>query len=407
MVRSRLGRWTLGVGRWTLITLFLCLAFAVQVVQGQDAPAEETEPEIQPVVIDFFFEPGCDQCARVRDEVLPQLEAAYAGLYDLNEWDVSVEENHRRLIRLIHDRDIADNARVFMFLDRSVALSGLEAILADLFPALDRLVAEHLNADVSESGPVEELAPADDTMMEELAGQFTLAAVVLGGLADGINPCAIATLVFLISVLSMSHVRGKDLLLVGGAFCLASFLTYMAIGFGLLQVLRSLSAFHQIQKIIDIVLVAILCALAGYSFLDAFRFGRSHKASDVTIQLPKKVKDRIHRLLRVGLGRHASVLPAFIIGVAVTGLESICTGQVLLPTLAFVARSGISVVKGTAYLALYNLMFIVPLVVVLLLTWQGLKLPRLMAWSVKEVFVAKLLLGVFFLLLAVAIFVLG
>ena len=386
---------------------FLCIALAVQAVQGQEASAQEPPSQIQPVVIDFFFEPGCDECARVREEVLPQLEAAYSGLYALNEWDVSNEENHRRLIRLIHDRDVADNARVFMFLDRSMALCGLDEIQTDLLPTLDRLVAEHLNANAALPVPVEELTPADDTMMADLAGQFTLAAVILGGLADGINPCAIATLVFLISVLSMTRVQGKDLLLVGGAFCLASFMTYMVIGFGLLQVLRSLSAFRHIQKIVDLVLVIILCALSGYSFLDAFRFGRSHKASDVTIQLPKKVKDRIHRLLRVGLGKHASLLPAFIIGVAVTGLESICTGQVLLPTLAFVARSGISVVKGTAYLALYNLMFIVPLIVVLLLTWQGLKLTRLMAWSVKEVFVAKLLLGVFFLLLAFAIFVLG
>lgn len=397
------------IRRWVLLwcVLLPCFTFVANLVHGQEVSTPESLQPVRPIVIDFFFEPECDECSRVREETLPQLEAAYAGLYDLSQWDISNEENHRRLIRLVHDRAIDDNARVFMFLDRAVALSGLEAIQKDLFPALDGLIAERLNADTSQAFPIEELEPADDAMMAELADEFTLAAVLLGGLADGINPCAIATLVFLISVLSMSHLQGRDLLLVGGAFCVASFLTYMAIGFGLLQVLRSLSAFQTIQRAVDVVLIAVLCLLAGYSFLDAYRFRRSHKASDITIQLPVSVKNRIHRLLRVGLGKHTSVLPAFVIGVAVTALESICTGQVLLPTLAFVARSGISVVKGTSYLALYNIMFIVPLVIVLLLTWQGLKLPRLMAWSVKEVFVAKLMLGVFFLLLALAICVLG
>ena len=42
------------------------------------------------VVIDFFYEEGCRECARVKEEVLPLLEGAYAGSYTLNHSDASV-----------------------------------------------------------------------------------------------------------------------------------------------------------------------------------------------------------------------------------------------------------------------------------------------------------------------------
>ena len=227
--------------------------------------------------------------------------------------------------------------------------------------------------------------------------------MLVGGLIDGINPCAIATLVFLISVLSMSRVSGWNLLLVGVAFCLASLLTYTAIGFGVLRALHALACFQTVRTSVDFILVAVLTVFAVYSFCDAFRYRQTRMTKDVTLQLPAKVKQTIHRIVRVGLGKKAQVTWAFAIGAAVTALESVCTGQIYVPTLALVVKSGTAVTRGLSYLVLYNLMFILPLVVVFLLTYRGLKLTRLIEWSVRNVFVSKLLMGGFFLALAAAI----
>ena len=218
---------------------------------------------------------------------------------------------------------------------------------------------------------------------------------------DGVNPCAIATLVFLISVLSMSHTAGRHLLAVGGAFCLASFLTYTAIGLGLLHALRALSYYQTLQQTVEVILILLLVALAFLSFRDAARFRISQKANDITLQLPERIRNRIHRILRTRLGRSAQVATAFAVGAAVTALESVCTGQVYVPTLAFVVKSGTGAARGMAYLLLYNLMFIVPLVIALWLTYRGMGVTRLMAWSRDNVVGAKVMLGVFFLALAV------
>jgi hypothetical protein len=287
-----------------------------------------------------------------------------------------------------------------MIVDQRVVLAGGDAIATRLLPLVD----EHLSG-----GPAPQPLPpppaapeprSADRILVERVEQFTLVSVIIAGLVDGINPCAISTLVFLISVLSLARARGSRLLAVGAAFCLASFLTYSLIGLGLLHAFRALAVFRLLQKAVDAILIALLAGLAFFSFRDAVRFARSHDPHDVSLQLPEGFKVRIHRMMRAGLGRKAQLTTAFGIGAAVTMLESVCTGQVYVPTLAFVVRSGQAVTRGLGYLALYNLMFVLPLVAVFGLTFGGMKVATLVEWSSRNVIFSKLLLGLFFLALA-------
>jgi cytochrome c biogenesis protein CcdA len=109
---------------------------------------------------------------------------------------------------------------------------------------------------------------------------------------------------------------------------------------------------------------------------------------------------RIHALMRSGLAARNLVLGALFIGVTVTALESVCTGQVYVPTLVLLVKTGQSVAKGLAYLLAYNAMFVLPLVAVFALTYRGLKTEALLAWSKREVVLSKSLLGALFLVLA-------
>ena len=96
-----------------------------------------------------------------------------------------------------------------------------------------------------------------------------------------------------------------------------------------------------------------------------------------------------------------------VVGTTVTALESVCTGQVYVPTLVLVAKEG-GAASGRAwsYLLLYNAMFIVPLASVFTLTFFGLRTQTLLEWSKKNVVVSKVLLGIFFVAMAVLIAVL-
>ena len=349
------------------------------------------------IVVDYFFEPGCEDCFRVSEEILPLLEDAFPDSVVLRKWDIGLETNYYRLVRHMDELGVSENAHVFMLVDGLEMLSGYDAIAADLMPVIEERLAQPRAQDHA-PGPAD--SPGEAALMVRRMGQFTLPGILLGGLVDGVNPCAISTLVFLISVLSLSRARGRRFLLVGTAFCAASFITYAAIGFGLLRALHALTVFRRVQTAIDFVLIAIPCALSAFSFRDGFRYRRSRNPHDVVLQLPERVKATIHRVLRVGLGERAQVLTAFVVGALVTALESVCTGQVYVPTLALVVKSGQAVTHGLLYLVLYNVMFILPLVIVLLLTYRGLTMNSLIAWSRGNVFVSKILMGCFFLGLA-------
>ena len=97
----------------------------------------------------------------------------------------------------------------------------------------------------------------------------------------------------------------------------------------------------------------------------------------------------------------------FVVGAFTTAVESVCTGQVYLPTLIMVIKTAPGQAsEAWRYLLVYNLMFIVPLVAVFTLTYFGLRTHTLLEWSKRNVVMSKVLLGLFFLAMATLIILL-
>jgi hypothetical protein len=111
--------------------------------------------------------------------------------------------------------------------------------------------------------------------------------------------------------------------------------------------------------------------LAGLSFWDYGKIRRG-QLTEIALQLPKSLKQRIHATIRSS-SRTARgyISAAFAAGVLVSIFELACTGQVYLPTIVFVTGVSEMRIKAIAYLLLYNLMFVVPLLAVFLVTYFG------------------------------------
>lgn len=349
-----------------------------------------------PVPIEFFYETGCGECERVKQEVLPELERRYAGYYRLQLWDVEAETNYLRLVTYQTRFGVRDNEPVCLVVDERDLLSGFARIQADLFATLDRAIARRLAA-----APPPAPAPAPATGAREALRQhvrgFTLLGIVAAAGVDSLNPCAIATLVFFLSLLSVAHIGTRRMLLAGGAFVVGSYLTYFLLGFGLLRALSWIESLRVVRRALDAVVIVLLLGFAALSFRDAWRYRRSGRPDDVTVKLPPRLQARIHAIMKQGLQRRNLLLGGFGIGVAVTLLESVCTGQVYVPALVLMIRSGEDTGRCLAYLALYNAIFVMPLAILLGLTCWGLRTPRLVEWSRKNVVFSKVLLGVCFL----------
>jgi len=357
------------------------------------------------VIIDFFYENGCSDCLQVKKEIIPQLEERFAGYYTIHNYDVGLKSNVLVLIQYQEKLGIVTNKPVCMVVDYRHVLNGVEEIQNGLLGRVDESIAERMENGWQPPRPIVETKnePQSRALAAKRAESFTLAAVIAAGLIDGINPCAISTLIFFMSLLAISGVKGRGLLIMGGSFCLASFLAYLLIGFGFMRVLHAFSGFPLIQKAVEAIILAALVVLAILSFVDAWSFWRNGKSKAIILQLPQGIKTRIHALMRKGLGTKHLVYGGGFVGLTVTALESICTGQVYVPTLVLVLKNGCSPLRNGLYLLLYNLMIMVPLVAIFLLTFSGLRTERLIEWGGKNVVPSKILLGLLFLGLAAAI----
>lgn len=379
---------------WLRVASLALLLPALRAWGGADAPGR--------VVLDYYRDPDCDECRRVSETVLPMLTAHYAERIALRHWDTRAPEVAARLLGELDRLGAATrNERVHMVLDRREVLCGAVEIETRLIERLEaRLAATDAGAaPLSDETPSEPVAAA-----ARRARAWTLGAVMLAGLVDGINPCAVATLVFLASLLTLGGARPRLLLGGGGAYVLSCYLTYYLLGLGLLSAWRVVFARPGLRIALDLGGGLALLALGALSFMDAARAAGGAGAA-MRLTLPERWRERVRRLLREGAGAAWLPLGMAGVGVLVTLIESVCTGQVLIPTLALLARAQVERGRALALLAVYNLMFVLPLLVVLAVSLAGVRAVRWVGWSRREAVWGKRAMGALFVAGAVWLWV--
>jgi cytochrome c biogenesis protein CcdA len=223
---------------------------------------------------------------------------------------------------------------------------------------------------------------------------------VLGaGLIDGLNPCAFATIVFFVSYLSLSGRKGRELLLVGAAFTLGVFLTYLGVGLGLSALAQAVDFMSTFGRWVYAITAIICLVLAGVSIADYIK-ARRGEAGDMALSLPTALRKRINAVIRKGQSARAFVLVAFVTGIVISVIEFACTGQVYLPTIIFVLGDPELGSRATLYLLLYNIAFVLPLIAVFALAYFGTTSEQFGVVLRKHA--AKVKLATVFLFLALA-----
>jgi len=234
--------------------------------------------------------------------------------------------------------------------------------------------------------------------LRELFSSFTILAVTLAGLLDGINPCAFASIIFFISYLGMIGRKGRDIVFVGASFAFAVFLTYFLLGIGFSTLLRQLSHLETVSKII-FGGTGVLCIVFGVVSIGDYFKARRGDTADMSLQLPAFLKRRIHSAIRENVKTKSFVVGAFATGFFVSILELACTGQVYLPTITLIIRNEGVASRATIYLLLYNICFIVPLLVVFGIVYFGVSSRAIARVMENRVGAVKLGLAVVFFIL--------
>lgn len=225
--------------------------------------------------------------------------------------------------------------------------------------------------------------------------------VVFFGLVDGLNPCAFATIIFFVSYLTLSGRKGKEIIITGVSFTVGVFLAYFIVGLGVYKLLDTVKDLLAVAGKVVYALTALLCLYLAYlSIRDYFKV-RGGDLADMEMKLPEPLRKRINAAIRKGSKASRYYVGAFVTGILISFLELACTGQVYLPTIIYMVSQPEMRGQSLMYLLLYNIMFIVPLIVVFILAYYGTTSKDLTKFLQKHAAAVKIGMALVFILLAV------
>src|SRR3990167_8155265 len=202
--------------------------------------------------------------------------------------------------------------------------------------------------------------------------------VITAGLLDSFNPCAIAVLLIFMALMLTLKKERKTIIILGISYIFAVYLTYFAIGLGLLKTMFLFNLPTIFSRIVGSVLIGWgLWSLKDYFFPKLpWRLSISLKGRQIIASYADKFTIP------------ATAIMGFL--VAIFGFP--CTGGIYLATLAMLSARE-TYIKGILYLLLYNLMFVAPLIIIFAATANRFVAEKLINLNEKNAPLLRLIIG--------------
>ena len=214
--------------------------------------------------------------------------------------------------------------------------------------------------------------------------------VIITGLIDGLSPCVIAILIFFIAFLVSLQKSFKRVLFLGLVYIFVVFLTYLTVGVGLFSGIMLFGQHHFFAKLGSWFLIIWgVVQIKDYFFPKLPFHLRMPKVSS------KKVKFWLEKSTLLGV-----IIAAFLVGLCSVP----CSAGIYTAITSFLA-SKTTYLTGFLYLLLYNLMVIVPLLILLLIAVNPITLGKIAKWRQKNERTEKLVMGLMMIALGAAILI--
>jgi thiol-disulfide isomerase/thioredoxin len=316
----------------------------------------------------YFYSEDCPHCKEVTPQI-EALEAVYPEI-DVHKHEVSYNSTNSELFNAFiqaYDPPAVDIPAAFI---GTTSLIGSE------------LTKERLEAEIAYclqnecSDPRSLIAEQDE---EQHPGLFIL---IGKALIEGINPCGFAVLIVLLASLFMVKSK-RSVLIVGLTFIASVFVTHLAIGYGLMEIFQR-SGVPDIMR--SIVIVIVITA----GIINIWDFWREKSS----LAIPAFIKPTLGKL-----ARYASIPSAVLLGFLSTIAGFPCTGWIYLTQLASIANVPS---KMVFYLVVYNVFYILPLLVILYVVYQKTSPEDVEAWRKGKRKYMKLIAGVVMVAIGVA-----
>ena len=380
---------------------------SVKEVPGQEegwiprAPTEAEKESGKIIYAAFLYMPGCLHCEEMKAEMkkwavqVPNLRIRMFSL--VKEENKKLDEALSQIYQVPESKRLADHK---LYMGEDYLWSS------DLHhESFQKIVGKYQGKGAPppwERVTEQALEKGEKSIIERFK-RWSLSAVLVAGFIDGINPCAFATMIFLVSYLTFAGKKSREILLYGTIFTSGVFIAYVLVGMGLMTFLHQMSVFPFVSKGIYLFIAFFALTLGIITLYDYILFKRGQVAK-WTLQLPMGLKKKIHEIIREQARFKGGLLATFGAGFIIAVCTVICTGQVYLPTIGFVMSIPELKKHAIFNLILYNVMYIVPLVGVFVLTFFGVTSEKMAFVTKKHTGTVKLLTALLFMGLGVFIF---
>ncbi|MBW6471030.1 MAG: cytochrome c biogenesis CcdA family protein [Methanosarcinaceae archaeon] len=338
------------------------------------------------VIVEYFYEDGCLKCERaapVLDNVINRYGNISYSKYEIfsdydgvTAYDRMITEYGITVVPAI----VVNHQAIISYSDYGNDIGLLEELLV---AAIDDVLS---GPDVANDAPVRQ--SADNDVLPELS----ILLVFIAGLMAGFNPCLLAVMAFLASITMSSEESRNDLVKIVVGFCAGIFITYMAVGLGLLSVVKQHS---EIGDSITFVLVLFIGLLGLWHFYDAYRLKYHFKSSFKT---PKSFIRLLHELQNKN-----TLLVSVFAGAIFSLVKAPCVGAVYFAVIDLIISKG-QVAQGAMYLFAYNFGVILPVLLLGFLMIFGLSPEKVDELRENRRVEIRVITGIVLLLLALLMY---
>lgn len=230
-------------------------------------------------------------------------------------------------------------------------------------------------------------------------GTITLA------LADSVNPCALAVLfMILVSIMMYNPKKKSKILLSGLAFVASVFIMYFFYGAIIITLLTKLSQTLASWSLYVYKFFGLFAIILGVLSIKDFI---SYKPGTLGTEMPLMLRPKVKKII----SKVTSPKGAFTTGIFVTLFLLPCTigpyivfGNLISQSITTSLSEKITLITQIApYLLVYNLIFILPMLVVTFLVYFGITtINKAQNWKEENIRILHLIAGIILLVLGLA-----
>lgn len=322
-----------------IFVLFALLLLLPNLSLAQEAPTKK-----QAV---YFYATWCSHCQKVDDYFKKN---GFYDKYEIKKYNFDESANKVLLKKVLEDQGITEGGIPTIVIDEGI-LSGDVPIIAGFerqMEASQGTAAQY----------VQKFGPGKPDKAKEVKAKkgtddknkgVALPLLLGAAISDAVNPCAFAVLILLVGTVLKAQGRRRALW-AGLLFSLAVFVSYFAMGLGLY---KAITIFN-IPKYFSLVVggLAVLIGLANLK--DAFWYGKIF-----IMEVPLSWRPKMQTILRHATSPFGALTAGFLVSLFLLP----CSSGPYIVIVGLLAEK-VNVGVATAQLALYNLIFVLPMVLI-------------------------------------------